>query len=129
MKIDHEKFMFVFDYLKSIGFDSETILEAVCDKRIKRSYKVIMKNPGIGKYEFVKKVRIKYDEEEIELMDFLRRLHMHCYHIEEALDEDNYERTLEIYKTRPDISREEFLAVMQFTDKYKEDFPSFRIDD
>ena len=122
MKIDHEKFMFVFDYLRGLGFDSETILEAVCDKRIKRSYKVITKNPGIGKYEFVKKARIKYDEEEVELLDFLRRLRMHCYHIEEALDEDNYERTLEIYKTRPDISREEFLAVMQFTDKYKEYF-------
>ena len=73
MKIDHEKFTFVLDYLMGLGFDSETVLEAVGDKRIKRSYKIIMKNP--------------------------------------------------------DISREEFLAVMQFTDKYKEDFPSFRIDD
>ena len=121
MKLDYEKGKFVMDYLKSLGFDSETILEAICDKRIKRSYKVIMKNPGIGKYEFVKKAKIKYDEEDVELMAFLRRLHMHCYHIEEAFS-DNYDKLLEIYKTRPDISREEFLEIMQFTDKYKEYF-------
>ena len=54
--------------------------------------------------------------------EFLCHLRMHSYHIAEAMDEDNYKKTLEIMQTRSDISREEFLNVMQFTDKYKEQF-------
>ena len=128
MKIDYEKGKFVMDYLESIGFDWITIAEAISDKYIKKSYKIIMKNPGIGKYEFVKKLRIPYDEEEILLKKFLGRLLMPCYYIEEAFS-DNYDKLLEIYKTRPDISREEFLEIMQFTGKYRDCFLSFRNDD
>ena len=47
---------------------------------------------------------------------------MYPYQIAEAMDEDNYEKTLEIMQTQPDISREEFLAIMNFADKYKEQF-------
>ena len=56
------------------------------------------------------------------MYEFLCHLLMPCYYIEEAMDEDNYDKTLEIMQTQPDISREEFLNVMQFTDKYKEQF-------
>ena len=118
----YNKSVFVMYYLQSIGFDFETIGDAICNENLDKSYEIIVQNPTISKYEFVEKLGIEYDEEEILMHDFLCHLQMHCYHIAEAMDEDNYDKTLEIMQTQPDISREEFLNVMQFTDKYKEQF-------
>ena len=118
----YNKGVFVMDYLKRIGFDNDTILDAICDENLDRSHEIISRNPSIGKYEFVEKLGIEYDEEEILMHDFLCHLQMHPYQIVEATDDDNYEKTLHIMQTHPDISREEFLDVMQFTGKYKKQF-------
>ena len=122
MSKEYEMGELVLNYLKSVGLDIITSLEAISDENLPKSYDLIKNNPNITKYEFVEKMGIEYDEEEIELEDFLRKLHMHSYQIAEALDEDNYNKTLHIYKTQPDISREEFLKTMQFTNKYKDEF-------
>ena len=116
----YDKDVFVMDYLQSIGFDFVTILDAICDENLDKSYGIIVQNPTISKYEFVEKLGIEYDEEEISIHEFLCHLQMHPYQIAEAMDENNYDKTLEIMQTRSDISREEFLNVMQFKDKYKE---------
>ena len=118
----YDKGVFVMDYLQSIGFDFETILDAICDENLDKSYEIITQNPTISKYEFVEKLGIEYDEEEISIHEFLCHLQMHPYQIAEAMDDDNYDKTLEIMQTRSNISREEFISVMQFTDKYKEQF-------
>jgi len=122
MSKEYEMGELVLNYLKSVGLDIITSLEAISDDNLPKSYDLIKNNPNITKYEFVEKMGIEYDEEEIELEDFLRKLRMHSYQIAEALDEDNYDKTLHIYKTQPDIFREEFLKIMQFTNKYKDDF-------
>ena len=122
MSKEYEMGELVLNYLKSVGLDIITSLEAISDENLPKSYDLIKNNPNITKYEFVEKMGIEYDEEEIELEDFLRKLRMHSYQIAEALDEDNYDKTLHIYKTQPDISREEFLKTMQFTNKYKDEF-------
>ena len=118
----YDKGVFVMHYLQSIGFDFETILDAICDENLDKSYEIIVQNPTISKYEFVEKLGIEYDEEEILIREFLFHLQMHPYQIAEAMDEDNYEKTLNIMQNQPNISREEFLNVMQFTGKYKEQF-------
>ena len=118
----YRKGVFVMDYLKSIGLDMLTIGDAICDENFEKSYEIITQNPSIGKYEFIEQLGIDYDEEELQIWDFLYHLQMPCYHIEEAFDEEHYEKTLNIMQTRPEISREEFLEIMQFTDKYKEYF-------
>ena len=118
----YDKGVFVMDYLQSIGFDFETILDAICDEYLDKSYEIIVQNPTISKYEFVEKLGIEYDEEEISIHEFLCHLQMHPYQIAEAMDDDNYDKTIEIMQTRSNISREEFISVMQFTDKYKEQF-------
>ena len=118
----YDKGVFVMDYLQSIGFDFETIGDAICDENLDKSYEIIVQNPTISKYEFVEKLGIEYDEEEISIHEFLCHLQMHPYQIAEAMDDDNYDKTLEIMQTRSNISREEFISVMQFTDKYKEQF-------
>ena len=122
MSSNYEMGEFVTNYLQSIGLDLLTIGEAICDENLQKSYVLIKNNPTIDKLTFVKMMEIEYDEEELALEEFLRRLKMMWYHIEEALDEDNYDKTLHIYKTQPDISREEFLKTMQFTNKYKDEF-------
>ena len=122
MTDNYKKGIAVMDYLESIGLDMETIGDAICDENLEKSYEIITRNPTITKYEFVEKLGIEYDEEEILIHEFLCHLQMHSYHIAEAMDEDNYEKTLEIMQTQPNISREEFVKVMQFTDKYKEKF-------
>ena len=116
------KGIFVMNYLKSVGLDLETILDAICDENLDNSYEIITQNPAITKYEFVEQLGIDYDEEEILIHEFLCHLQMPPSYIAEAMDDDNYEKTLEILQTRPDISREEFLSIMKFTDKYKEEF-------
>ena len=118
----YDKGVFVMDYLQSIGFDFETILDAICDENLDKSYEIITQNPTISKYEFVEKLGIEYDEEEMSIHEFLCHLQMHPYQIAEAMDDDNYDKTLEIMQTRSNISSEEFISVMQFTDKYKEQF-------
>ena len=118
----YSKGIFVMDYLKSIGLDWGTIGNAICDENLDKSYEIISRNPTITKYEFVEQLGIDYDEEGILMREFLCRLLLYWYHIMEAMDEDNYDKTLEIMETRPDISKEEFLSIMKFTDKYKEEF-------
>ena len=115
----YDKGTFVMDYLESLGFDTVTILEAICDENLDKSYEIITQNPAINKSEFVEKLGIDYDEEEIRMHDFLCRLRMYPYQIAEATNEDNYNKTLEIMQKYPNISREEFLEIMQFTGKYK----------
>lgn len=122
MSETYDKGIFVMDYLKSIGFDFETIADAICDENLAKSYEIIIGNPTISKHEFIEKTGIEYDEEEISIHEFLCHLQMHPCQIAEAMNEDNYDKTLEIMQTRSDISREDFLNVMQFTDKYKEQF-------
>ena len=92
----YDKGVFVMDYLQSIGFDFETILDVICDENLDKSYEIIVQNPTISKYEFVEKLGIEYDEEEILIYEFLCHLQMHPYQIAEAMDEDNYEKTLNI---------------------------------
>ena len=120
MTDDYKKGIIVLDYLKSIGLDFGTIGEAICDENLGKSYEIILQNPTISKQEFVEKIGIDYDEEEILMHGFLCRLQMHPYQIVEAMDEDNYEKTLEIMKEKPDISRDEFLRIMEFTGKYRD---------
>lgn len=119
MSSNYEMGEFVTNYLQSIGLDLLTIGEAICDENLQKSYLLIKNNPTIDKLTFVKMMEIEYDEEELALEEFLRRLKMMWYHIEEALDEDNYDKTLEIFQTNPDISKEKFLKKMNFTGKYK----------
>ena len=122
MSETYDKGIFVMNYLESIGLDGETILDAICDENLEKSYEILIQNPSINKYDFVEELGIDYDEEEILMHEFLCHLQMHSYHIADAMEEDNYDRTLEIMQTQPDISREEFMSIMQFTDKYKEQF-------
>lgn len=119
MSSNYEMGEFVTNYLQNIGLDLLTIGEAICDENLQKSYALIKNNPTIDKLTFVKMMEIEYDEEELALEEFLRRLKMMWYHIEEALDDDNYDKTLEIFQTTPDISKEEFLKKMNFTGKYK----------
>lgn len=119
---DFKKGTVVMDYLSSIGLDMLTIGDAICDENLEKSYEIITRNPAINKYEFVELLGIDYDEEEILMYRFLCRLQMPPYYMEEAMNEDNYEKTLEIMKKQPQISREAFLKLMQFTDKYKKLF-------
>ena len=51
----YNKGVFVMDYLKRIGFDFETIADAICDENLDKSYEIIIENPTISKYEFVEK--------------------------------------------------------------------------
>ena len=118
----YQKGRFVMDYLKGLGLDFDTIGESICDENLDKSYEIITQNPTIGKYEFIKKLGIEYDEEEILIHEFLCNLQMHPYQIKEAMDGENYDKTLEIMQSTPDITREEFISIMQFTDKYKEQF-------
>lgn len=122
MTDSHKKGIFVLEYLRSIGLDWETVLEAVCDENLENSYEIIARNPTITKYEFVEQAGIEYDEEETQIRAFLCHLQMHPYFIEQAMDEENYEKTLEIMETQPHIRREEFMKVMRFTDQYKGEF-------
>jgi hypothetical protein len=122
MTDNYKKGIAVMNYLESIGLDMETILDAICDENLDKSYEIIVQNPTISKYEFVENLGIEYDEEEILIHEFLCHWQMHPYQIAEAMDEDNYEKTLNIMKNQPDINREEFLNIMQFTGKYKEQF-------
>ncbi len=120
MSSEYNKGVFVMDYLQSIGLDMITIGSAVDDENLQKSYDLIKSNPTITKYEFVQQLGIDYDEEEIVLWDFLHRMKLGCCYIAEALDDDNYDKTINICKTRPDITREEFISVMQLTGKYKD---------
>ena len=121
----YNKGVFVMDYLQSVGLDMITIGNAICDENLEKSYEIITQNPTIDKYEFVEKLGIDYDEEEILMHQFLCHLLLHCYQIAEAMEGDNYDKTLEIMQTNPNISREEFIAVMNFTNKYKEEFTCY----
>ena len=118
----YQKGRFVMDYLEGLGLDFDTIGESICDENLDKSYEIITQNPTIGKYEFIKKLGIEYDEEEILIHEFLCHLQMHPYQIEEAMDGENYDKTLEIMQSTPNITKEEFISIMQFTDKYKEKF-------
>lgn len=115
----YDKAIFVMDYLRGVGLDMTTVGDAICDENLERSYEIITQNPNITKYEFIEQLGIEYDEEEILVHGFLCHLLMNPYQIMEAMDEDNFEKTLQIMQTQPDISREEFLKVMQLTNKYK----------
>lgn len=121
MTDSYKKGVFVMERLKNLGLDRGTIAEAIGDENLEKSYEIIGRNPCITKNEFIELMGIEYDEEEILMHDFLCRLRMQPYHIAEAMDDDNYAITLDIMKTQPDIGREEFLNVMRFTDKYKEE--------
>ena len=63
MSEEYNKGIFVMDYLRSIGLDMITILDAICDENLEKSYEIIVQNPDIGKLDFVQKVGIDYDEE------------------------------------------------------------------
>ena len=71
MTDNYKKGIAVMDYLKSIGLDMETILDAICDENLEKSYEIITRNPTITKYEFVEQLGIEYDEEEIREEFFL----------------------------------------------------------
>ena len=73
----YDKGIFVMEYLRNIGLDSETILDAICDESLDKSFEIITQNPTIGKYDFVKKLGIDYDEEEILMHRFLCHLQLH----------------------------------------------------
>ena len=112
----------VMDYPEKIGLDWGTIGRAMSRENRDRSIEIIKQHPTIGKYEFIEALGIDYDEEGILMHDFLCRRRLMPYHIAEAMDEEHYDKTLEIMQTQPDIDREAFLKLMQFTGKYKEEF-------
>ena len=52
----------VMKYLRSIKISWENILDAICDKNIKKSYQLIKSNPTITKAEFLEQMEIdEYD--------------------------------------------------------------------
>ncbi len=51
----------VMDYLSKLGTDWDAIGDAICDKNLEQSFKLIQENPGITKEEFLEKMQISED--------------------------------------------------------------------
>lgn len=117
MSKDYDMGVFVMDYLKSAGLDFTTILDAVDDRNLQKSYDLIKSNPDITKYEFVEQMGIDYDEEFIELDNFLSHLLLMPYQKEIAWSDENYDKTLKIMKENPNITKNEFLNYMNIKRK------------
>ena len=57
-----EMAVLVMDYLENLNVNGVNILEAICDKNIKKSYQLIKSNPTITKAEFLEQMEIdEYD--------------------------------------------------------------------
>ena len=55
----YQKGISVMDYLQGLGMDMITILDAICDENLEKSYQVIQENPQISKKEFLKRLDIQ----------------------------------------------------------------------
>ena len=53
------KNLFVMDYLEKLNVDTPTILIATSDQKLKKSFRLIKKNPKISKEEFLKIMNIE----------------------------------------------------------------------
>ena len=49
----------VMDYLETLGMNYPTILDAICDRNVEASYRLIKENPNISKEEFLRKMNIE----------------------------------------------------------------------
>lgn len=63
MTDQYEMGITVMDYLQSLGLNMTTILGAICDGQLEKSYKLIQENPNITKEEFLKKMGIEEIED------------------------------------------------------------------
>jgi len=54
----YQKGVFVMDYLREMDVDSAAILDAICDEKLERSFKLIHENPSITKSEFLTEMQI-----------------------------------------------------------------------
>ena len=59
----YQKGILVMDYLQDLGISMITIVEALDDKNLEKSYQLISENPHISKEEFLETMGI---EEEID---------------------------------------------------------------
>ena len=55
----YQKGILVMDYLQGLGMDMITVLDAICDENLEKSYQVIQENPKITKKEFLAKLNIQ----------------------------------------------------------------------
>ena len=54
----YQKGLSVMNYLQSLKLDMITIGEAIDDKNLEQSYKLLKENPQISKAEFLEKMKI-----------------------------------------------------------------------
>lgn len=114
---DH--FCFVFDYLKKVGLETDYIIEAIADENLEKSYALIISNPSITKVEFCKQMGIDYDEDFARFNNFLNSLQMPFPYKAEIFLNKNFSRALELSQTNPDISKEEFIEMLQLTGVFR----------
>ena len=55
----YQKGILVMDYLQGWGMDMITVLDAICDENLEKSYQAIQENPKITKKEFLTKLNIQ----------------------------------------------------------------------
>lgn len=57
--LQEKKGIVVMDYLETLGMNYPTILDAICDRNVEASYRLIKENPNISKEEFLRKMNIE----------------------------------------------------------------------
>lgn len=102
----------VFDYLKRTNFDLALGITALDDYNLQKSYNILQADPNISKYEFAKKMGIRYDDEEIAFDKFLSRLGLMPREKEQVYVR-KYDKALQLWKTNPEITKEEFVRVLK----------------
>ena len=58
----YQRGILVMDYLQDLGISMITILEAVCEENLEKSYQLIQQNPKITKKEFLEKMHIEEED-------------------------------------------------------------------
>lgn len=55
---EYQKGLFVIDYLQKLGIDMIEIGDAIDDKNLDKSYRIIKENPTITKKEFLNLIQL-----------------------------------------------------------------------
>ena len=114
-----EKADVIMRWLERFEMDAVLMLDAVCDENRDKSYALIVSDPDMTAREFFSHLDVDYDEEDVALGNFVRHLLLMPHQITEVLDEDHYDLAMHVFRTQPDITREDFLKAMRLTNKYK----------
>lgn len=111
-KKDNEAFDLVMDYLERTKFGLVEGAPALDDYNLQKSYDLISHNPDIPKHEFAQRMGIPYDEEEIAFDLFLSRLLLGPK-LKEQVYVRKYKKALQLFRERPDVTKEEFIRILK----------------